>query len=174
MMTERDKILKEVEQSPFRQQLEELIYISKKLRAYGLYTLIGLVLSIVLLATYVVLLQLLYRGESYIMFQLSLYAWSYALLIMVFGISILYKFNSIRNKGMIIYDEITEEIDWSSKRKEFLHRPPLETRIIIKEFLKSGDLPFTSGPNGQSFYLILYIAVSISTIIMMALMGESI
>lgn len=171
-MAERDKISREIEDSPFRHQLEELIYISKRLRTYGSYILIGLVLSLIFLATYVVLLRRLYHSEDFIMIQVSLFAWLYALLTIIFGIFMLYRFNTLRNKGMIIYDEITEEIDWSSKRKEFIHRPPIETRIVIKEFLKAADLPFTSGSNGQAFYLILYILISIATIILMAIIGR--
>jgi hypothetical protein len=71
---------------------------------------------------------------------------------------------------MIVYEELTDEIDWSSKRKEFIHRPPVQTRIIIKEFLKISDLPFTSGTNGQAFYLVLFLIVIIASIVIKALL----
>ena len=66
---------------------------------------------------------------------------------------------------MIFYEEITDEIDWSRKRKEFMHKPPIQLRIIIKEFLKATDLPFTSGKNGQGFYIILFLIIAVTTIL---------
>jgi hypothetical protein len=83
----------------------------------------------------------------------------------LFGVYILFRFNTIKNKGMVIYEELTDEIDWSRKRKEFIHRPPLELRIVIKEFLKATDLPFTTGTNGQAFYIVLFFVFLITGIL---------
>ncbi|WP_431108858.1 hypothetical protein [Winogradskyella poriferorum] len=99
----------------------------------------------------------------YTVFEIPLMIMTF--LSILFGIILLFKFNSLRDKGMILYEEITDEIDWSRKRKEFMHKPPLELRIIIKEFLKSTDLPFTSGKNGQAFYIVLFMVIAISTIL---------
>lgn len=90
----------------------------------------------------------------------------------IFGIFLLFRFNSLRDKGMILYEEITDEIDWSRKRKEFIHRPPIQLRIIIKEFLKSTDLPFTTGKNGQAFYLLLFILNCIATVLIKILVNQ--
>jgi hypothetical protein len=165
---EKDKYSKEIKESPFGNQLEELIFITKKLRSSGLFILLGLIAVIIIFATLTLFARRLYFDDRFIMYKFSLFSWVFGVTFLLMGVFMLYRFNALRNRGMIIYDEITEEIDWSSKRKEFIHRPSIDTRIIIKEFLKSTDLPFTSGSNGQAFYLILYVLICLATIIMTA------
>lgn len=163
---EKDRFLKEIKDSPFGHQLEELLFITKRLRTSGLFILVGLIVVIITFATLMLFVRRLYFHDGFILYQFSMFSWVFGVTFLLMGVFLLYRFNLLRNRGMIIYDEITEEIDWSSKRKEFIHRPSIETRIIIKEFLKSTDLPFTSGSNGQAFYLILYVLICLATIIL--------
>lgn len=164
-MSKQIKINREIEDSQFSVQLKHLMLITRQLRSYSSYTIILLVFSLIFLT-----LVSIYRRQFSIGYDLNILTlgiWMYSLLNIIMGIFILYKFSAIRKQGMIIYEELTEEIDWSSKRKEFIHRPPIETRIVIKEFLQASDLPFTSGANGQAFYLIMYVILSILTIFLM-------
>lgn len=160
----------DIEDVEFRPQLMRLIYLTNVLKKYSLFILIALFGSLLALAGFAILRKknvLLERMGSYsyeFSTQLELASLFLVFMLVFLCILILFRFNSLRNKGMVIYEEITDEIDWSRKRKEFIHKPPIETRIIIKEFLKSTDLPFTSGTNGQAFYVILLFIVLISAI----------
>lgn len=172
-MAENSKYSNEVEESEFSSQLKTLILLTKRLRFVGTAILMILILILVMLAMYVILHRQLVmenvRNGYSSYYNPFWMVGIYALLFLVVGIIALFYFNQLKNKGNIIYEELTEEIDWSTKRKEFIHRPSIETRIIIKEFLKATDLPFTSGNNGQAFYLVLYIVVSVATIIVIAM-----
>jgi hypothetical protein len=159
-----------IDDNPFKEELLQLIEISARLRRMGLYILLCLISSIIFLAIYAILSRQ-YQREFYTFNNsIELIVWIYIFVLVIVGIFMLFRFSSLRNKGMIVYEELTDEIDWSSKRKEFMHRPPVQTRIIIKEFLKISDLPFTSGTNGQAFYLVLFFIVIIASIVIKALL----
>lgn len=157
------------EDNRFKEELLQLIGITSRLKKTGLIILICLISSIVLLAAYSILNRQLKRDYHTFSTAADLLLWMYIVLTIICGIFMLFRFNNLRNKGMIIYEELTDEIDWSSKRKQFLRRPPIKTRIIIKDFLKTSDLPFTSGTNGQAFYFVLFFIVIIAAILVKAL-----
>jgi uncharacterized integral membrane protein len=152
-MRETSKYNKEIEESPFGYQLKELIAITQKLRRYGYIILFVLVLTIILLGLYIVLIRQYDQGYKYKNFgdPVHLIFIAYLFGAILTGIAFLFRFSQIKKKGMIVYEELTEEIDWSSKRKEFLHRPSIETRIIIKEFLKSSDYLLLQAPMAKHF-----------------------
>lgn len=79
---------------------------------------------------------------------------------------ILYRFNNTRKKGMSLYSEITDDIDWSNKRSQYIHRPPIKARTSIKDFLHATDLPFTSGVNGQAIYVLGFVLMALVSIIL--------
>lgn len=87
------------------------------------------------------------------------------LAISIIGILMLFFFNTMRKQGMTYYEEVTDELAWGKNREEYQQRPPLEFRISIKDFLKSTDLPFTNGINGQIFYLSFFILMIILGIV---------
>jgi hypothetical protein len=82
------------------------------------------------------------------------------------GFYILYLFNNIRKKGMSLYAEITDEIDWGKKRREYIYNPPIKLRSHIRDFLLATELPFTSGGNGQAIYVLGFIIISLAAIIL--------
>ncbi len=164
-MTDKLKSYEDENFYPFLERLENIKHILKR---YSLMLLLILLLSIIFMTLFAFihkynLTREVYYSNMYTVFEIPLMIMTF--LSILFGIILLFKFNSLRDKGMILYEEITDEIDWSRKRKEFMHKPPLELRIIIKEFLKSTDLPFTSGKNGQAFYIVLFMVIAISTIL---------
>jgi len=155
--------LKDYEEETFYPYLRNLVSIKNALKRYSLLILLLLLISYVgtfafaLLHSYNAQRDSFYRHNFYTGLETPLI--TLLITFVVYGILLLFRFNSIREKGMILYEEITDEIDWSRKRKEFMHKPPIELRIVIKEFLKSTDLPFTSGKNGQALYVILFLTI---------------
>ncbi|MDI9366616.1 MAG: hypothetical protein QM541_16790 [Flavobacterium sp.] len=159
-----------IEESEFEPQLRRLISLTTILRKYGLLILVSLFGSLLALGGFAILRKRNIQLEQYTNFDysdsstLEMSMLLAVFFLVFFSVLILLRFNTLRNKGMIIYEELTDEIDWGRKRKEFIHRPPIETRIIIKEFLKATDLPFTTGTNGQAFYIVLLFIILISSI----------
>ena len=161
----------DIEDVEFRPQLLRLVSLTRILKKWGHIILFFLLLSLFALGAFGVLRKSnIMRGNYINGYEYTIYssyenvALLFVFILVLFGILVLLRFSSLRNEGMIIYEEITDEIDWSRRRKEFIHKPPIETRIIIKEFLKSSDLPFTSGTNGQALYVILFFVILISAI----------
>jgi hypothetical protein len=91
-----------------------------------------------------------------------------AIIFVVFSIGfyILYLFNNTRKKGMSLYSEITDDIDWGKKRKEYIYRPSIEARNSIRDFLHATDLPFTTGINGQALYVLGFVLISLAALIL--------
>lgn len=162
----------QIENSEFRPELERLIRMTRTLRLYGIIILLMLLLCFLSVSVYAVMHRkvCLMSNPFYSDIQNENLGFAGIFLFGLIGIYVLVRFNNIRGKGLIIYEELTDEIDWSRKRREFTFKPPLETRIIIREFLKSTDLPFTSGANGQAFYLVLYFLFFIAGIMIKILM----
>lgn len=151
---------------PFLKRLEQIKYILKRYSLFILFTILGSIISMSLFAfihKYNVIDRDMYYSSFYSQFEIPLLLTTFTFIVL--GIILLFRFNTFRDKGMILYEEITDEIDWSRKRKEFMHKPPIELRIVIKEFLKATDLPFTSGKNGQGLYIVLFLVIAISTIL---------
>ncbi len=90
---------------------------------------------------------------------------TFSLAICISAILIIFMFYNLRNRGMAIYEEITDEIDYNNKSGNG-NRLPIELRVTIKDFLKSTDLPFTTGTNGQAFYLVLFLTLLLSVILL--------
>lgn len=167
--------------SEFKMQLLQLYKGTTLLKKYG-YLIISLVMSSILInlmfATHHVVVHKMISLSTYNrtndqfdnMFAPQQFdwlvdssLWIVSYIITISSIGALFYFDNIRSKGMIVYEDLTDEMDWSIKRKELFHRPPLETRIVIRNFLKASDLPFTSGPNGRFFYLMLHVGILIAT-----------
>jgi hypothetical protein len=165
----------EIKSTEFKMQLEELLFITRRLKGRGSLIFLILILSIAMCSIEVFLhISALKEASSRGFKSFDKEFQESALfigiiLLLVYGTLLLYTFTNLRKRGAIIFDELTEEIDWSNKRKEYIYKPPIETRIIIKEFLRSGDLPFTTGVGGQTFYLVSFIILLISSIILNAI-----
>lgn len=181
-MAYTENIRNAINDSEFKKQLEELIFLTERLRRHSVRIFMIILLAILSFASFTYL-------HSYLNRQLSLrnnevdisssylekyefadfFSWAITLGILILGMFFLYQFFKIKKRGIIIYDELTDELDWGHKRKEFIKRPPIETRIIVKDFLQNTDLPFTDGQNGQIIYLVFFFLLVISTIIVKAI-----
>jgi len=83
------------------------------------------------------------------------------------GLLFLARFNRLRKQGMTVYENLTEDIDWSSKRREYIHRPSREARSTIRDFLHAADLPFTNGVNGQAIYILGFVAIISAAVVLL-------
>ncbi len=76
--------------------------------------------------------------------------------------------------GMILYEEISDEVEWShrtfrnGKTTENgsirAQGPSLDIRVILRAFLKETTLPFTRGTNGTTIYALFFVACIVGTI----------
>jgi hypothetical protein len=155
----------DIEDSDFKPQLSRLIELTKILKNYSSFILLTLLTCLFSVCIFAIFHKNNVSNKYYNNSENELIALFFIFFSVLFGVYILFRFNTIKNKGMVIYEELTDEIDWSRKRKEFIHRPPLELRIVIKEFLKATDLPFTTGTNGQAFYIVLFFVFLITGIL---------
>lgn len=165
--------LKDFENESFYPYLKSLVNIKNILQQYSFLILGLLLMSYIAMAIFAFLHQhnlKTYRYYTDFYTELETPLLMLLFFFVLFGIIFLFRFSSIREKGMILYEEITDEIDWSRKRKEFMHKPPIELRIVIKEFLKSTDLPFTSGKNGQAIYVILFLTIILVVILIQTIL----
>lgn len=146
-----------IEDSEFKPQLIRLINLTKTLKLYSSIILSTLMLSLFGVCVFAIFHKDNSRKLGYYQVENEVIILFIIFLSTLMGVFMLFRFNTIKNTGMAIYEELTDEIDWSRKRREFIHRPPFEIRLVIKEFLKVTDLPFTTGTNGQAFYIVLFI-----------------
>jgi hypothetical protein len=165
-MNAENQNIKTKKESAFDYELKELRHITLMLRKYGGILVVILIMQIIILAGFLVFSRFCYKCNFGVHNEFTLIVLLFSISALLMGVFLLFRFSRLKNRGMIIYEEITEEIDWSFKRKEFIHKPPIELRILIKDFLKSSDLPFTSGNFGQAFYFLIFILVTISTLVL--------
>ncbi len=141
--------------------LERLTGLSARLRILSAIVILVLLADIVALGCIAPYFTMMNRYSDY-----SDYFIYYFIIIFIStsGIFSLLAFHGTKKRGMVYYEEIVDEIEWSSMRSDFKERPPIGIRVVIKDFLKSTDLPFTSGQNGQTLYFALFLALFFLTI----------
>jgi hypothetical protein len=78
------------------------------------------------------------------------------------GVLSLFLHELILKRSNNIYEEIVDEIEWEYKRNSDdikFERLPLKFRLALKNYVRSRDLPFTSGKSGTLIYLIFFLAI---------------
>lgn len=75
----------------------------------------------------------------------------------IYGIGKISRFRDLRRTGMKIYEKITDDIDWGRKRVEFINKPNETLKRIIRQFLRTVDLPFSDSATGELIYITLYL-----------------
>lgn len=77
----------------------------------------------------------------------------------IIGLLLLFIFNYLRNSAYAYYEELSDELQWGSKSTRS-GRPPMKYRVVIKEFLRSSDLPFIKNSRlSMIIYFILFISL---------------
>jgi len=90
------------------------------------------------------------------------------------GFLCLFIFNHFRSKGNVLFEVITEEVEWNFKNTDEKkpERQPVEFRLALKNFLKSSDLPFAPGNLGLIIYFIMFIGMIILKTIKFNVIGN--
>ena len=158
---------------------ENLTYFLKKLKFIGRrLSLLSLIISAWLISNILLIAffasSVRYTAKGFIKDYYDLAdVYPFTLIVPIIGIFFLFYFSITRKQGMIFYEEVTDELDWSANRKDYKTRPSIEYRVAIKEFLKATDLPFTSGANGQAFYLAFFVIMLMIAIILKIIVRTS-
>lgn len=78
-------------------------------------------------------------------------------------------YENYRKRGETLFEEISDEIQWrisdrqvSKYDEEVLidYKPWLESRVILRDFVKTTDLPLIPGKYGTSIYAIINIVIA--------------
>jgi len=90
------------------------------------------------------------------------------------GFLCLFIFNYFRSKGNVLFEVITEEVEWNFKNTEGKksERQSVEFRLSLKNFLKSSDLPFAPGNLGLIVYFIIFVGMVIFKAIKFSGIGQ--
>ncbi|MCE2961757.1 MAG: hypothetical protein ACK5UE_02865 [Chitinophagales bacterium] len=165
-----EKIAVGIKNSEFKEELEELVIATIKLKKYSSQLFVLVVGSIFLLVLETFIHRKFIQYEKLVNYynkyeHIDLIVWFCCVLFASIGIFILFNFQKLKRSGMIVFEELTDELDWSNKRKEFIRKPPIEARIVIKDFIQNTDLPFTVNGYGQIIYLVFFIVVILTSIL---------
>lgn len=160
----------EVILSPIEISLNSLNKITKRLGLFSTLTLIGTLSD--LLSCIVIFFKVAnysssnYRNidaQIFANFMIFLYVSSF---IVILGA--LYLYESARRRGEVLFEEISDELEWhidNSGNTKASVRPEINSRISLRSFTRTTDLPFIPGKFGPAFYLTLNIfLIIISTV----------
>lgn len=119
------------------------------------------------------------------MYRLSalmpLYISVFNLYVAVVSIFLLYRFDHLRKLGDAIFQELSDELEWSpyqrnaktnwssTKPPGTLEVPRAKIRLAFREFLLSSTLPLAGREGGVRNYLLINVVSTFSVLILMAL-----
>lgn len=112
-----------------------------------------------------------------------------SMLLVLFAASLLLRWDHLRRKGMAIFEEVSDEIEWrhrtfkpSKPRTKPLHaltgdesevgsavgpRPGLNVRLRLRDFLTDATLPITQSNNPGAVYAVLIAALFLTDMFLM-------
>ena len=95
-----------------------------------------------------------------------------AYFISFFGLATLNLFDVTKKRWIPIYEALMEEFEWRFKDSSNENNDFVLSRgkIILKQFILNGDLPFVTGNYGKTIYFILFIFLLILKIYITILM----
>ncbi len=159
--------------------LRRLGTISGELRSFktlstinALWTLVWVILSALLPQTF--LLPRL-NVSTKLLALFSLYPLALA------GISLLFLWERRRAEGKLLFEEISDELEWHhrtfkpnadySQSTPDVPKPRVDfgTRVLLREFLDASNMPFIPGPFGAAGYLAFYIGCMILGTVMISI-----
>ena len=166
-MEDNNESLKSLKDDSLKPQLVGLIAITSKLQNLSSSIFSNLLTSIVVLATLPFFRYFyyfsLFANETISTIEIIIISISFFLTLA--SLRKLIQFRVERRKGMVIYDDVTDEIDWGKRRREFIYNRPEQARVVIRNFIKSIDLPFSDGIIGETVYFSLFILISITVVV---------
>ncbi len=88
----------------------------------------------------------------------------------LYGLIALYSFDVNRKRGMVLYDSITNALEWLihnpevwDREKEIkLNKYVEDVQKRLRTFSRTNDLPIAPGVSGQTIYLIAFIILPIA------------
>lgn len=150
--------------------MEELDSLISKLNNFTkLLKSTALIIFMCLIVSLILLLFFIQTGERFSSREYFIYRdTGYIIgLINILGLLSLLFHNIYKKRGRIYYDEITDEIEWNYKRKEYYERLPINIRVALKDFLSSEELIFVPSVFGHLIYFIMYLFIIIANILLM-------
>ncbi len=144
-----------------KEEIWRLRHIANRLKFFSLLIIITLI-ACMLLSVWILIS---YPAYTLYIFRFVPTALSF------FGIVLLFIFDSIRKSGMVLYDEISDELEWgfrtgnTVKRDVPGKRVQTAIRVAMRQFLQATDLPIVPGSAGQGIYFALFISLTIANMI---------
>ena len=101
------------------------------------------------------------------------------------GIALLIFWDQSRKRGMAIYNEISDEVEWDfNNSRNFENRrvnvaaqpserPELKLRLVLREFLNSATLPLAPHDWGTILYLVLFVMSMLINFVAFRFLGTS-
>ena len=82
----------------------------------------------------------------------------------LYGLMFLYVWDRKRRRGMLLYEEISDELEWAHRthrkretpKMSLVDRPEFPVRLLLRQFLNAATLPLAPEGFGTSFYLLFY------------------
>lgn len=142
------------EGNPLGYSLARLEKISMSLRQYGmlifLLTLLDILFVVFISLGTRYLYSYLLRGGPVITV--------FATLNFLLALSFIVLYESLRRRGDSIFEEISDELQWNVGYRQSTtsgtadEMPPLKTRVILRSFARTTDLPLIPGKFGPAIY----------------------
>ena len=167
-MNSSEKTLRKIAESEYSEELSELVWITNRLMKMKILIFSCIPFSLLFLSTFIILIR--YTSYNFALFNDVL--WGISLVLLFVGISYLLRFSILKNRGMVLYDELTDEVDWSNKRKEYIRKSPIKMRIVIKDFIMNTNLLFSNTKKGEILYLLIYISMILFSITMRLFLSQ--
>lgn len=87
------------------------------------------------------------------------------IIILFATLTTIYLYESSRRKGDVLFEEISDELEWNVKNHKAEQianeRPEINARITLRSFAKTTDLPFVPGRFGPAFYFVFNVLISL-------------
>jgi hypothetical protein len=78
-------------------------------------------------------------------------------------------YESWRKRGEVLFEELSDELDWRVNPQQRggypRERPALEARVALRSFTRTSDLPLAPGRLGPAFYVLINLALLITTFV---------
>ncbi|PHK15962.1 hypothetical protein VF12_40275 [Nostoc linckia z15] len=144
-----------IEPEDFENYLNRLQKIVSQVRILNISIVTILFSSIILVIS---LITTNFNSTSEIMLMFNL-----AILVPSIGFLFLIYHQVILKRGNTLYEELVDEVEWKYKMSiERFQRLPIQTRVILKDYIKNRDLPFVNGQMGTLLYLIFFFLILVS------------
>ena len=89
------------------------------------------------------------------------------------GIWFLTRFEALRRHGEVLFEELSNELQWQGVRGTGPSgptgpgdRPEIHKRIVLRSFIQASDLPLVPGKFGPTVYFLLFVVIAVAGILL--------